>query len=221
MGTPEFAVPSLAALAATEEVTLVLCNPDRPAGRGRVVASPPVKDEAARLGIPVFQPEKARHPDAVARIAAEAPDLIVVVAYGHILPKSILEIPRTMCINVHASLLPKYRGAAPDQLGGGARRDGDRRHHHEDGRGDGHGADAPRPENADRRGRYGRIPVREAVGPGRRGADRGAESASRGHAGRDAPGRRAGHVCPDAEERARAGSTGAGRRGRSATSSAG
>jgi methionyl-tRNA formyltransferase len=93
--------------------TLVLCNPDRPAGRGRTVAHPPVKDEAVRLGIPVFQPEKARHPDAVARIASEAPDLIVVVAYGHILPKAVLDIPRRMCVNVHASLLPKYRGAAP------------------------------------------------------------------------------------------------------------
>ena len=113
MGTPAFAVPSLAALAESEDVTLVLCNPDRPAGRGRSMASPPVKDEATRRGIPVFQPEKARHPDAVARIAAEAPDLIVVVAYGHILPKSILDIPRLGCINVHASLLPKYRGAAP------------------------------------------------------------------------------------------------------------
>ena len=77
------------------------------------MASPPVKEEAARRGIPVFQPEKARHPDAVARIGAEAPDLIVVAAYGHILPKSILDIPRLGCINVHASLLPKYRGAAP------------------------------------------------------------------------------------------------------------
>jgi methionyl-tRNA formyltransferase len=113
MGTPAFAVPSLAAVAATEDVTLVLCNPDRPAGRGRVPAPPPVKVEAERLGIPVFQPEKARHPDAVARIAAEAPDLVVVVAYGHILPKAVLDIPRTMCVNVHASLLPKYRGAAP------------------------------------------------------------------------------------------------------------
>ncbi|MEW6719913.1 MAG: methionyl-tRNA formyltransferase [Thermodesulfobacteriota bacterium] len=113
MGTPAFAVPSLAALAARENVTLVLCNPDRPAGRGRIVAPPPVKEEAARLGVPVFQPEKARHPEAVARIAAESPDLIVVVAYGHILPKSILDLPRTICVNVHASLLPKYRGAAP------------------------------------------------------------------------------------------------------------
>ena len=113
MGTPGFAVPSLAALAEAVDVTLVLCNPDRPAGRGRSMASPPVKEEAVRRGIPVFQPEKARHPDAVARIAAEAPDLIVVAAYGHILPKSILDIPRLGCINVHASLLPKYRGAAP------------------------------------------------------------------------------------------------------------
>jgi methionyl-tRNA formyltransferase len=113
MGTPRFAVPSLAPLAESVDVTLVLCNPDRPAGRGRSMASPPVKEEAVRRGIPVFQPEKARHPDAVARIAAEAPDLIVVVAYGHILPKSILDIPRLGCINVHASLLPKYRGAAP------------------------------------------------------------------------------------------------------------
>jgi methionyl-tRNA formyltransferase len=113
MGTPRFAVASLAALAEAVDVTFVLCNPDRPAGRGRSMASPPVKEEAMRRGIPVFQPEKARHPDAVARIAAEAPDLIVVVAYGHILPKAILDIPRLGCVNVHASLLPKYRGAAP------------------------------------------------------------------------------------------------------------
>jgi methionyl-tRNA formyltransferase len=113
MGTPRFAVPSLAALAATENVTLVLCNPDRPSGRGQTVVPPPVKEEALRLGIPVYQPEKARHPDSVARIAAESPDLIVVAAYGHILPKSILDIPRIAPVNVHASLLPGYRGAAP------------------------------------------------------------------------------------------------------------
>jgi methionyl-tRNA formyltransferase len=113
MGTPRFAVPSLSALAATERVTLVLCNPDRPSGRGQTVVPPPVKDVAVRLGIPVYQPEKARHPDSVARIAAESPDLIVVAAYGHILPKSILDIPRIAPVNVHASLLPGYRGAAP------------------------------------------------------------------------------------------------------------
>ena len=113
MGTPAFAVPSLNALARTEEVTLVVTNPDRPAGRGQELTAPPVKIEAQRLGIPVYQPEKARHPESVARIAAERPDLIVVAAYGQILPPAILDIPRYGCINVHASLLPRYRGAAP------------------------------------------------------------------------------------------------------------
>lgn len=113
LGTPVFAVPSLAALARAEEVTLVVTNPDRPAGRGRELTPPPVKNEAQRLGIPVVQPEKAKHPESVARIAAERPDLIVVAAYGQILPPSILDIPRHGCINVHASLLPRYRGAAP------------------------------------------------------------------------------------------------------------
>jgi methionyl-tRNA formyltransferase len=113
MGTPTFAVSSLIALAETEEVVLVVTNPDRPAGRGQALTAPPVKVEALRLGIPVFQPEKAKHPDAVARVAAEDPDLIVVAAYGHILPKTMLDIPRHGCINVHASVLPKYRGAAP------------------------------------------------------------------------------------------------------------
>jgi len=113
LGTPAFAVPSLAALARDEEVTLVVTNPDRPAGRGQALTAPPVKGEAQRLGIPVFQPEKARHPESVARILAESPDLIIVVAYGQILPPSILDIPKRMCINVHASLLPRYRGAAP------------------------------------------------------------------------------------------------------------
>jgi len=113
MGTPEFSVPSLAALADTENVVLAVTNPDRPSGRGQTLAVPPVKAKAARRGIPVFQPEKAKAPESVARIAAESPDLIVVVAYGHILPPSILSIPKHGCINVHASLLPKYRGAAP------------------------------------------------------------------------------------------------------------
>lgn len=113
MGTPAFAVPSLATLAERETVTLVVTNPDRPSGRGRTLAAPPVKEEARRLGLPVFQPEKARVPESVARLRGEGPDLIVVVAYGQILPPSILSIPRLFCVNVHASLLPKYRGAAP------------------------------------------------------------------------------------------------------------
>ncbi len=113
MGTPEFSVPSLGALADSERVTLAVTNPDRPSGRGQALSAPPVKVEAVRRGIPVFQPEKAKAPESVARIAAERPELIVVVAYGHILPPSILSIPEHGCINVHASLLPKYRGAAP------------------------------------------------------------------------------------------------------------
>lgn len=113
MGTPAFAVPSLCTLAISENVTLVVTNPDRPSGRGQTLSSPPVKEEARRLGLPVFQPEKAKHPESVSRIAAERPDVIVVAAYGQILPKSILDIPAHGCINVHASILPKYRGAAP------------------------------------------------------------------------------------------------------------
>lgn len=113
LGTPRFAVPSLAALADRETVTLVVTNPDRPAGRGRSVAMPPVKEEALRRSLSVYQPEKARASESVERIRAERPDLIVVVAYGQILPRAILEIPRLFCVNVHASLLPKYRGAAP------------------------------------------------------------------------------------------------------------
>ncbi len=113
MGTPAFAVPSLCALAETDSVTRAVTKPDRPAGRGRALSPPPVKVEAQARGIPVFQPEKIKVPESVARVAAEAPDLIVVVAYGHILPKSVLDIPKICCINVHASLLPKYRGAAP------------------------------------------------------------------------------------------------------------
>lgn len=113
LGTPRFAVPSLAALAERETVTRVVTNPDRPVGRGRSVAIPPVKEEALRRALPVYQPEKARAPESVERIRAERPDLIVVVAYGQILPQAILDIPRLFCVNVHASLLPKYRGAAP------------------------------------------------------------------------------------------------------------
>ncbi len=114
MGTPEFSVPSLEVLSERESVTLVVTNPDRPKGRGRHTEPPPVKVAALKMGIPVYQPEKVKNnPDAVSRLREEAPDLIVVVAYGKILPPEILEIPRYGCINIHASILPKYRGAAP------------------------------------------------------------------------------------------------------------
>lgn len=114
MGTPEFAVPSLKTiLAEGHEVAAVVTNPDRPKGRKRILTAPPVKIEAEKHGIPVFQPEKLRKSDVVEQIREISPDLIVTAAYGQILPKSLLEIPRLGCINIHASLLPKYRGGAP------------------------------------------------------------------------------------------------------------
>ena len=114
MGTPEFACPTLKILVERgERVVAVVTQPDRPKGRGQQTLAPPVKLLALEHAIPVLQPVKVRHPDAVEEIRALQPDLIVVVAFGQILPKALLEIPRFGCINVHASLLPRYRGAAP------------------------------------------------------------------------------------------------------------
>lgn len=114
MGTPDFALQTLQGLIdAGCQMVGVYTQPDRPKGRGKQLAAPPIKSLAQQYDIPVFQPQKLRQPEAVAELAALAPDLIVVVAYGQILPKSVLDIPRYGCINVHASLLPKYRGAAP------------------------------------------------------------------------------------------------------------
>ena len=114
MGTPDFAVGTLQGLIdAGVDLIGVYTQPDRPKGRGKKLAPPPVKELAQKYNIPVFQPQKLRAPEAVAELQELAPDLIVVVAYGQILPQSVLDIPRFSCINVHASLLPKYRGAAP------------------------------------------------------------------------------------------------------------
>ena len=114
MGTPDFALDTLHGLIdAGLDLVGVYTQPDRPKGRGNKLAAPPVKELALEQGIPVFQPVKLRAPEAVAELQALAPDLIVVVAYGQILPQAVLDIPRFGCINVHASLLPKYRGAAP------------------------------------------------------------------------------------------------------------
>lgn len=114
MGTPAFALPTLEGLMdAGVHLCAVFTQPDRPKGRGKKTTPPPVKELAAQRGIPVFQPLKLRDPKAVSDLKELAPDLIVVVAYGQILPQAVLEIPRYGCINVHASLLPRYRGAAP------------------------------------------------------------------------------------------------------------
>jgi len=117
LGTPEFAVPSLEALAISRqyEIVSVVTQPDRPAGRGRRVRPSPVKVAAERLGLPVWTPRTLRSPEAVARLRDLAPDVGVVVAYGEILRPEVLAIPPRGFLNVHASLLPKYRGAAPVQ----------------------------------------------------------------------------------------------------------
>ena len=116
MGTPDFAVPCLQTLLESpHSVVGVFTQPDKPQGRKMVLTPPPVKVLAAENGVPVFQPEKMKDPATLEQLKVLAPDLIVVVAYGRILPRAVLELPRYGCINVHASLLPKYRGAAPIQ----------------------------------------------------------------------------------------------------------
>jgi methionyl-tRNA formyltransferase len=113
-GTPAFALPSLDAIAATRHrVAAVYTQPDRPSGRGRALAASPVKQRALALGLPVRQPATLTEQAAAAELAALAPDVMVVVAYGLLLPPAILGIPRLGCLNVHASLLPRWRGAAP------------------------------------------------------------------------------------------------------------
>jgi methionyl-tRNA formyltransferase len=114
MGTPDFAVPTLQTLAASEHVVAVFTQPDRPAGRGRQVEALPVKREAVARGIPVIQPRSFRkQSEVIEELRALKPDVIVVAAYGLILPPAVLDIPAHGCLNVHASLLPKYRGASP------------------------------------------------------------------------------------------------------------
>jgi len=115
-GTPDFSVPPLRALiAAGHQLVGVYTQPDRPAGRGRKLTPSPVKAEALSAGIPVYQPASLKDADAQRELAALRPDLMVVVAYGLLLPQSVLDIPRLGCINIHASLLPRWRGAAPIQ----------------------------------------------------------------------------------------------------------
>ena len=115
MGTPEIVVESLTALAREHEIAGLFCQPDKPVGRKQVLTTPPAKTAAAKLGIPVFQPASLKGDDVCDLILRLSPELIVVMAYGKILPKRILDAPKFGCVNAHASLLPKYRGAAPVQ----------------------------------------------------------------------------------------------------------
>lgn len=116
MGTPDFSVNVLVSLVnAGHEVAAVVTQPDKPKGRGKAVLMTPVKEKALEYQIPVYQPVKVRDPEFVKVMEDLAPDAIVVVAFGQIIPKAILDIPKLGCVNIHASLLPKYRGAAPIQ----------------------------------------------------------------------------------------------------------
>ncbi len=116
MGTPDFSVGTLEALlAAGHEITLVVSQPDKPKGRGHELMPTPVKEAALKHGLPVYQPKKVRDPEVVRKLRETEADAMVVIAFGQIIPKEILEMKRYGCINVHASLLPKYRGAAPIQ----------------------------------------------------------------------------------------------------------
>ena len=115
MGTPDFAVPTLKALIAHHTVIGVITQPDRPAGRNRQIQMSPVKLVALEAGIPVFQPEKIRRADSVAELKQWQPDVYIVAAFGQLLPQTVLDIPPHGSINVHASLLPRWRGAAPIQ----------------------------------------------------------------------------------------------------------
>lgn len=113
MGTPDFSVPVLRALHEKHPVSMVISQPDKPVGRKRVMTPPPVAAAAEEMGIPLFQPDRIREEAAVEKIKELNPDLIITAAYGQILPKALLEIPRLGAVNVHASLLPRHRGGAP------------------------------------------------------------------------------------------------------------
>lgn len=116
MGTPDFSVPALACLAQSQhDVAAVYTQPDKQRGRGKKVTFSPVKEKAVELGIPVFQPDSMRSDEVISELRSLSPDVIIVIAYGKILPKAVLDIPKYGCLNVHGSLLPKYRGAAPIQ----------------------------------------------------------------------------------------------------------
>ena len=114
-GTPEFAIPTLNALAELTDLRLVVTQEDKRKGRGKKLLPTPVKERAQALNIPVYQPENINTPEALQRLRDEDPDLFIVVAYGQILKKELLEIPKRYIMNVHSSLLPRHRGAAPMQ----------------------------------------------------------------------------------------------------------
>lgn len=136
MGTPDFSVAPLKALIeAGHTVTAVVTQPDKQKGRGKEVSMTPVKECALSYGIPVLQPVKIKAPEAVEELRKYEADIFVVVAFGQLLSEEILNMPKFGCINLHASLLPKYRGCGTDPVGDFKRGQGDRCHHSADGKG--------------------------------------------------------------------------------------
>lgn len=139
MGTPDFSVPTLESLIASRhEVAAVVTQPDKPRGRGKEIHMTPVKETALRHGIPVYQPVRAREASFVEEMRALEPDVMVVIAFGQILSRELLDVPRYGCVNIHASLLPKYRGGSADSVGSDQRRQGNGYYYHDDGYRDGH-----------------------------------------------------------------------------------
>ncbi len=161
MGSPDFAVPTLQALNANYRVAGVVTQPDRPAGRGRTLTSPPIKELADALGLPVIQPNRLREPEAMDAVRSWSPDLIVVAAFGQILRSAILDLPRFGCINVHASLLPRLARRCADPGCNSGWRFRNRRDDHAHGRRDRHRTN---PEPALDFHRCGRN-SRRAIGP--------------------------------------------------------
>ena len=160
MGTPDFSVGTLEALiAAGHEITLVVSQPDKPKGRGHELQPTPVKEAALKHGLTVYQPKKVRDPEVMEKLRETEADVIVVIAFGQIIPKSILEMKQYGCINVHASLLPEIPRRGPDSVGGYRRREGERRDHHADGRGAGYRRYAPERKPGSGGGRDRRKPL--------------------------------------------------------------
>ena len=164
MGTPDFSVGTLEALiAAGHEITLVVSQPDKPKGRGHELAPTPVKETALKHGLKVFQPKRLKDPETIRTLEETPADAVVVIAFGQIVPASILHMKKYGCINVHGSLLPKYRGAAPIQW---AVIDGERERHRR-------GKGKRRDDHADGRGPgYGRYAAEGLCGSGREGDQR-------------------------------------------------
>ena len=210
LGSGAFAIPSFEALLdAGHDVAALVTQPDTEKGRGRGLAPPPLKPVAERRGVPVLQPRRVKEPGVLKTLRRLAPELQVVVAYGQILPRSVIDIAPRGTVNVHASLLPRSPRRGADPVGDRERRDRDRRHHHADRRGARHGSDPARSRHPDRPEETA-ARARAAPGPARRrGAARDDRRPGRGYRSRRQPQDHArASLAPDPRRRRTAGWTG-------------